>query len=112
MVGLGSLIFVAAAIYIVSDSKPEPEEAVTWDAINLAAGIDDYEGTITLCEQLAEQDPSQAAEALAIASETAAVTLAQLDRGDQFAQRALAIDPSNQRALASYSRVLTMTGQR
>jgi tetratricopeptide (TPR) repeat protein len=112
VIGLGSLAFVAAAIYIVSDSKPEPEEAVTWDAINLAVGIDDYEGTITLCEQLAERDPSQAAEALAIASETAAVTLAQLDRGDQFAQCALAIDPSNQRALASYSRVLTMTGQR
>lgn len=112
VIGLSCLAVLAADFYIVSDSEPEPEVAVTWAAISQASIVGDFERAISLCEEFAEQDPSQAAEALAFASETSTLPLAQLERSEQFAQRALAIDPSNQRALANYTRLLTMTGRR
>lgn len=103
-----SILLVVVAVALLRGSSAERR----WAEIARAVERREFERAIVLCGELAEAEPDEAAEALGFASEISVDRLAQFQRAEEFAQRALAIDVSNRRALRSYIRLLTMTGRR
>ncbi|MGZ0165207.1 MAG: tetratricopeptide repeat protein [Planctomycetales bacterium] len=111
-VGIIGVLVVTLVVCVVVWSNSFRRKPPDWEAISQAQELGDFEGSIDLCVQLAELDRDQAAEALAFAGETAMSQLAQFSRGEELILSALEHNPSNRRALGSYSRLLTMSGQR
>lgn len=110
--GLVVLLIGIVLAFVASGWMNNWTKPITWDVIHQAQQQGDFEEAIRLCVQLAERDPDQAAEAFAAASEVAIEPLAEFTRGEELALTALDLAPGNKRALASYTRLLTMTGRR
>jgi len=111
-IGIGCVLVVTFLVGFVVWWYAFRSEPATWEAISRAQDRGDFEEAVELCIQLAEADRDQAAEALAFAGEMAIEPLSHFSRGEELILRALKHDPLNRRALSSYARVLTMTGQR
>lgn len=112
VVGVFSVLVVILLISVVVWSNGFRRKSPDWEAILRVQELGDFEGSIDLCVQLAELDRGQAAESLAFAGETAMSQLAQFSRGEELMLSALEHDSTNRRALGSYSRLLTISGQR